>query len=129
MDDVDLQYRRTMDELAAQKRAERDKAKAEAQAEAEEFAEWASQTMRDPPTKAQKVATWMRGWPLARLPKTIPSGLYLVHMSKGPPKRGFNLRSGNMTWFQLNLTDTSIEPCSCGWAPHLGCHYRSMRKP
>ena len=58
--------------------------------------------------------------------RTIPPGRIVVHNSVRPAHRvGTN---GFRVWLG-KLSDPAIEyeVCPCGWAPHLGTHYRVKR--
>jgi hypothetical protein len=125
--DVDARYRATMDEWRTARAEARAKAKAEAAALAQEFEAWVSGQMVEPLTLMQRTANWWGGWPLDRLPESIPPGLHLRHMGKGPPKRGFSLNTGNAVWLAKGV-DSDHEPCPCGWARQFGTHYRMVRK-
>ena len=59
---------------------------------------------------------------LRRIPAAheVPAGLVVVHNHVRPAPR-LGLRG-----FRAWLSDPSgkLEPCTCGWAPELGTHYR-----
>jgi hypothetical protein len=61
---------------------------------------------------------------IGRLPKAVPTGRYLVH-NHVRPIRVLGMR-GFRAWLQTDLKNDwgSLEPCTCGWAPELGQHYR-----
>ena len=59
----------------------------------------------------------------ATLPPAIPANRVLAHNSVRPGRyqgeRGFRF------WFAVPAAH--YVSCSCGWAPHLGAHYRVQR--
>jgi hypothetical protein len=77
------------------------------------------------------------------LPKKLPKGTVLIHnhvlhtpyMNIG--QNGFRIWLANpnpdMTYEHMEPTEgdepTVVEPCPCGYAPHLGTHYRIKREP
>jgi hypothetical protein len=59
---------------------------------------------------------------LRTLPKSINPYQLLVHNSVRPTRR---LGSrGFRAWLTPRSEIGRLEPCSCGWAPELGVHYR-----
>ena len=62
----------------------------------------------------------------AKMPDRLPAGRIIVHNHVRPPaqhqgQRGFR--------FWIAEPDDRYVPCFCGWAPHLGKHYRVDREP
>jgi hypothetical protein len=59
----------------------------------------------------------------ARIPKQVPWGRIIVHNHIQPqaPLR----RNGFRAW--SDLPEPKYVECYCGWAPHLGRHYRVSR--
>jgi hypothetical protein len=61
---------------------------------------------------------------LKTVPKSVPEGRVVVHNSVRPTRRlGLN---GFRAWVQ-RPGDEKLEVCLCGWAWHLGQHYRVKR--
>jgi hypothetical protein len=55
------------------------------------------------------------------LPETIPPDRFLVHNNSVRASRRQDT-SGAPYWLQPH--QSGLEACRCGWAPHLGTHYR-----
>lgn len=70
---------------------------------------------------------------LSQLPATIPAGYVLVHnlrpgRRRGAPGSRISAASGFRAW--LSAPDPKRwEPCSCGWAPEAGQHFRPVARP
>lgn len=58
---------------------------------------------------------------LDKVPKSIPPDARLVHRPTRLLGRGFR------AWL-VTLDTEGLEPCSCGWAPELGEHFRVRRR-
>jgi hypothetical protein len=58
---------------------------------------------------------------LTALPETIPPGRALVHNQVYPVAQHPGTR-GSRCWLQP--PSDRLEVCDCGWASHLGQHYR-----
>jgi hypothetical protein len=64
--------------------------------------------------------------PAGAVPKQIPAGKVLVHnhVTAGiTPDRPIGAR-GFRAWYATAPAAADLEPCSCGWRPGLGTHYR-----
>jgi hypothetical protein len=63
---------------------------------------------------------------LRYIPRKLPAGKLLVHNKVRPVKHiGLN---GFRIWLQSPEDDPKLVVCKCGWAPHLGEHYRVIPK-
>jgi hypothetical protein len=57
---------------------------------------------------------------LTKLPQRVPEGNALVH-NRIRPRTQLNAH-GVRAWLQARVE--YLELCTCGWAPHLGEHYK-----
>ena len=66
------------------------------------------------------------------VPKTISPGRIVVHnhvqrYNAGEPGDPMGI-NGSRAWTDVpNPSDYTVVKCSCGWARHLGTHYRVQR--
>lgn len=61
-------------------------------------------------------------------PEDVPFEFGIVHNHVVPPTRAIGARGFHIWVQRLDDTESSIEPCSCEWAPELGRHFRVRRQ-
>jgi len=60
---------------------------------------------------------------LFSIPKSVLPGKIVVHNRVRPTMR-LNARGFRAWLAEPSPGDYAVEVCPCGWAPHLGVHYR-----